>query len=43
MDDLDFIKQENCIKYIKSFPKREKQDLEDKYPGTDPKGIQILY
>lgn len=42
-DDLDFINQDNAIKYIKSFPRRDKQDLLDKYPGTDEQGIELLY
>jgi serine/threonine protein kinase len=42
MEDLEFIKKENAIKYIKSFPKREKADLIDKYPGTNEAGIELL-
>jgi serine/threonine protein kinase len=30
------------IKYIKSFPFRDKLDLKDKYPGTDERGIELL-
>ena len=42
VDDLDFIQQENAIKYIKSFPKRDKLDLQDKYPGTNMDGLALL-
>ena len=42
LDDLDFIQQDNAIKYIKSFPKRAKLDLQDKYPGTDEAGLALL-
>lgn len=41
-EDLSFLKQENAIKYIKSFKPREKTDLLDKYPGTHEDGISIL-
>ena len=41
-EDLDFIKQENAIKYIKSFPPRSKLDLQEKYPGTDTLGLELL-
>ena len=34
-EDLNFIKQENAKKYIRSFPKKDKLDLFEKYPGTD--------
>ena len=27
---------------MKSFPGQEPLDLEDKYPGTDPAGLQLL-
>lgn len=39
---MDFIVQEKAIKYIKSFPKRDKIDLTEKYPGTDPVGLELL-
>ena len=39
---MDFIKQENAIKYIKSFPPRSKLDLQEKYPGTDSLGLELL-
>lgn len=41
-EDLSFIKQENCVKYIKSFPKRGRIDFEEKYPGTNPSGLELL-
>ena len=41
-EDLSFIKHENAIKYIKSFPKREKTNFQEKYPGTDPRGVELL-
>ena len=42
LEDLAFIKDEQGIKYIKSFPFKEKLDLGDKYPGTDERGIELL-
>lgn len=39
---MTFIKQENAIRYIKSFPKRDKIDFQEKYPGTDSTGIELL-
>ena len=39
---LSWIEQEKALKYIKSFPKREKVDLMEKYPGTDEAGIILL-
>lgn len=39
---MDFIQQENAIKYIKTFPKRAKLDLQEKYPGTNEDGIALL-
>ena len=41
-EDLSFIEQEKAVGYIKSFKKREKLDLEEKYPGTDPRGLELL-
>jgi mitogen-activated protein kinase 1/3 len=40
---LLFIKDEKAMKYLKSFPQKEKYDLFDKYPGTDERGIKLLY
>jgi serine/threonine protein kinase len=31
------------LKYLNSFPQKEKIDLYDKYPGTDENGIKLLY
>ena len=41
-EDLNFIKQENAKKYIRSFPKKDKLDLFEKYPGTDEQGLLLL-
>jgi len=41
-EDYQFIKTEAGIKYLKSFPERERLDLKEKYPGTDDRGIAIL-
>jgi len=30
------------LKYIKSFKKKEKADLSEKYPGTQLKGLELL-
>jgi hypothetical protein len=38
-EDLSFIRQDKAKDYIKSFPKRDPLNLEDKYPGTDPQGL----
>mmetsp|Transcript_17744 Transcript_17744/g.16978 ORF Transcript_17744/g.16978 Transcript_17744/m.16978 type:complete len:95 (+) Transcript_17744:778-1062(+) len=39
---MHFIQQENAIKYIKSFKKKERVDFQDKYPGTQPEGLDLL-
>lgn len=41
-EDLSFIKQEKAVRYIKSFPKKDRMDLLDKYPGTDERGLNLL-
>jgi len=41
-DDFNFIHQENAMKYIKGFPKQEKLDLAEKYPGTKKEGLELL-
>ena len=41
-DQTAWIQHEKALKYIKSFPKREKLDLMEKYPGTDDAGLRLL-
>ena len=42
VEDTSFIKEEKYIDYIKGFDKRDKMDLQEKYPGTEPRGIKLL-
>lgn len=39
---MKFIKQENFKQYIKSFGEKERLDLQEKYPGTDVRGLNLL-
>lgn len=39
---IAWIQHDKALKYLKSFPKREKFDLMEKYPGTEPEGLEIL-
>ena len=42
-EDLEFIKDDSkALRYVKSFKVQPPIDLEDKYPGTDPRGLQLL-
>ena len=41
-EDTKFIKAESSIEYLKKFPKRNQIDFEEKYPGTDPLGLDLL-
>ena len=41
--DLDFIQNDpKALEYVKSFKAQSPIDLEDKYPATDPRGLEIL-
>lgn len=43
-EDLsDFIDLPESIEYVQQFPKRERRDLSVLYPGTENKGVQLLY
>jgi len=42
-DSLDFLQSDESQKYVRSFKKSEKVDLQKIYPGTDPMGIDLLY
>ena len=41
-EDMGFIKEDKYKDYIKSFATKEKANLSDKYPGTDPRGLKLL-
>lgn len=41
-DQTSWISHEKALKYIQSFPKREKLDLLEKYPGTEDAGLALL-
>lgn len=41
--ELEFLQSKESIKYVKSFPKRERANLKDVYPGTESRGIQLLH
>lgn len=38
----DLLDDEETVEYAKSFPKRERQNFKEMYPGTDNRGIQLL-
>ena len=41
-EDLGFLQNEQSRDYVRSFPKIERVNLEEVYPGTDSRGLQLL-
>jgi serine/threonine protein kinase len=37
------LKSKESQEYVRSFPKRERVNLAELYPGTDARGIELLY
>ena len=41
-EDLGFIVNDEAKEYLKIFPERERIDLADIYPGTEPEALDLL-
>ena len=43
-EQTSFLKSQESKDYVNSFPmKQPREDLQTRYPATDPRGIQLLY
>ena len=42
-ENIDWINEEESKKYVKSFASRPKINLQDLYPGTESRGIELLH
>lgn len=41
-EDLYFINEKKQLDYLNRFQKREKINFQEKYPGTDQRGLELL-
>ena len=41
-EDLEFIGNDNALKYIRSLPKRSKQHFQTLFPKANPVGLDLL-
>ena len=42
-ENIDWINEDESRKYVKSFAHRQKISLQDLYPGTESRGIELLH
>jgi mitogen-activated protein kinase 1/3 len=41
-DEMDFVTDKKAIEYLKSFPKKKKQDLSEIFPGATKEALDFL-